>query len=195
MESVLAQGHSTPSSSSVNSRAWRVLAWAGIVLQAAALVFVLSSQQWGGAWILAGFLALSVVFMLMQDRLPSLLSLLVVLAALHNAGGWAWEWYKQLAGFDEFAHAFSAFAVVSACSYVAWTRGWVNAAPGSGKFVLLATAAGFGLGVAWEIFESTFLSLAPVDTVVDLVLDTIGAAIAGAFAGWVIRKQGASRAP
>ena len=39
---------------------------------------------------------------------------LVVMAALVNAGGWAWEWYRAIAWFDEFVRAFTSFAVVAA---------------------------------------------------------------------------------
>lgn len=183
------------SSSSVNSSAFRILAWIGIALQAIALAFVLWSQKWGGAWVIAGFLSLSLLFMLMQDRLPSLISFVVVLASLCNAGGWAWEWYSQFVWFDEFIHTFTSFAVMAAISHFAWTRGWNNFESGSGRFILWAAAVGLGLGILWEICESFFLSLTWWDTIVDLVVDTIGAALGGWFAGWVISRQGAAHRP
>ena len=166
-----------------DSAAWRMLAWAGVALQVAALLFVLWSQQWNGAWTIALFLGLSTGFLLMQNRLPGLIDFLVVLAALLNAGGWAWEWYHSIVWFDEFVHAFTSFAVVAAIAWVAWSRRWITAASGSKAFILQAAAIGFGLGVVWEIFESLFLNLTFWDTVMDLIMDTLGAAIAGWFLG------------
>lgn len=120
----------------------------------------------------------------MQDRLPGLISFLVVLAAIINAGGWAWNWYN-LVWFDEFVHAFTSFAVMSAVGYVAWSRNWTSAVPGTVRFVLWAAAVGLGLGIVWEIFESLFLNLTFRDTIVDLVMNTLGAAAAGWFVGQI----------
>lgn len=177
--------------SSVNSSTCRTLAWIGIALQAIALVFVLWSQKWGGAWTIGIFLVLSVAFMWIEERLPSLISLLVVIAAIINAGGWTWNWYHQFVWFDEFVHAFTSFAVMSAIGYAAWARDAITDRPGSGSFILKIALWGVGLGIVWEIFESLFLNLTFWDTIVDLVMDTIGAAIAGWFIGWTARKQGA----
>ena len=46
-------------------------------------------------------------------------------------------------------------------------------------FILQASAVGLALGVVWEIFESLFFNLTFWDTTTDLLLDTLGAAIAG----------------
>lgn len=175
--------------SSVNSGAWRALAWGGIVLQAIALVVVWQLARWNGLWVIGGFLAASLVFMLMQDRLPSLLSLLVVLAALLNAGGWAWNWYDQFVWFDEFIHCFTAFVGLAALGHVLWRSGHIRAEPGTAGFVLRIGLLGLGLGIAWEIAEAFFLNLHVTDTSVDLLVDTIGAALGGVLAGWVIERQ------
>ncbi|WP_230534416.1 hypothetical protein [Microvirga roseola] len=181
------------SSSAVNSGAWRALAWFGVVLQAAAFVAVWWLQRWNGLWTIGGFFVLSLAFMLMKDRIPSLMSFLVVCAALLNAGGWAWNWFNQFVWYDEFVHAFTPFAVVSAIMYRLWTGGSIDNAPGSGGLILKAALIGLGLGIAWEIVEALFLNLVVTDTVVDLVMDTIGAALGGWFAGWAIRNQGATQ--
>lgn len=175
-----------------NSRAWRVLAWIGVGLQLIALIFVLWAAKWGGAWTIALFLGFSIGFLLMQDRMPSLIDFIVVMMALVNAGGWAWEWYQAFAWFDEFVHAFSLFAIVSALAYIGAGRGWMEAAQGMGRFVLLAAATGLGLGILWEIVESFFLNLTFWDTIVDLVMDTLGAAAAGWFV-WNIAPRRAAR--
>lgn len=174
-----------PAAGEADSAAWRMLAWAGVALQGVGLLFVLWSQQWNGAWTIALFLGLSTGFLLMQDRLPGLIDFLVVLAALLNAGGWAWEWYQTFAWFDEFVHGFTSFAVVAAIAWIAWSRRWITAASGSKAFILQAAAIGFGLGVVWEIVESLFLNLTFWDTIVDLIMDTLGAAVAGWFLGQI----------
>ncbi|MBJ6127099.1 hypothetical protein [Microvirga splendida] len=181
------------SSSSVNSGTWRMLAWVGVALQAIAFVAVWWLQRWGGLWTIGGFFILSLAFMLMKDRIPSLMSFLIVCAALLNAGGWAWNWFNQFVWYDEFIHTFTPFALVSALMYRLWTGGSIDDAPGSGSFVLKAALIGLGLGIAWEIVEMLFLNLTVVDTLIDLVMDTIGAALGGWFAGWAIRDQGANQ--
>ena len=177
----------------VDSRTHRILAWIGVALRAAALIAVLLLERRHGLPSLATFLVLSIAFLAAQDRLPSLISLLVVVAALINAVGWAWNIFNQVTFYDEFVHAFSSFAVVAALGYLAWTRGYLDAKPGSAKFVLAVTVGGFVLGVLWEMVEMTFLDLTWTDTLVDLLMDTIGAAVAAAFVGWVIRRQGPHR--
>ncbi len=185
--------NSSSSSSSVNSGTWRMLAWVGVVLQAVAFVAVWWLQRWGGLWTIGGFFILSLAFMLMKDRIPSLMSFLIVCAALLNAGGWAWNWFDQFVWYDEFIHTFTPFALVSALMYRLWTGGSINDAPDSGSFILKAALMGLGLGIAWEIVEMLFLNLHVTDTLVDLVMDTIGAALGGWFAGWAIRNQGATQ--
>lgn len=175
-------------SSSVDSATWRALAWGGVVLQAAALVAVWWLQRWNGLWTIGGFLIVSLAFMMIQDRLPSLLDFLVVLAALLNAGGWAWNWFDLFVWFDEFIHFFTGFAGMAALGYVLWTRGTIKAEPGSGAFVLRVALIGLGLGIVWEIAESLFLNLTFLDTIVDLVMDTLGAALGGWLAGWALNQ-------
>lgn len=186
----MATAHAS-SSSTVNSSLWRTLAWAGVALQAAAFVAVWWLVRWSGLWVIGGFFVASLAFMLMQDRLPSLLSFLVVAAALLNAGGWAWNWYDQFVWFDEFIHSFTSFAGMAALGYVLWVRGHIKAAPESGSFILRVALIGLGIGIVWEIMESFFLNLTWLDTIVDLSVDTAGAALGGWLAGWVIREQGA----
>lgn len=179
---------SSASNAVVNSGTWRVLAWLGVALQAAALVFVLWSEEWGGASTIAVFLVVSTAFLLLQNGVPALPSFLIVLAAIVNAGGWAWNWYDQFTWFDEAVHAYTSFATMSAVAYLAYKRHWTRATPGNARFVLWTALVGLGLGVVWEIFESSFLNLHFWDTIVDLIMDTIGAALAGWFVGWVVRE-------
>ena len=177
--------------SPANNVLWRILAWIGVALLLVAFIFVLWAQRWNGAWTIALFFALSLAFLLMKEHVPSLVSFLVVLTAVVNAGGWAWEWYQSFAWFDEFIHTFTSFAVVSAIASAAWARGRGGFVPGGGRAVVWAAAVGLGLGILWEILESFFLNLTFWDTIVDLVLDALGAAAAGWFVGRIAaRPQG-----
>jgi hypothetical protein len=130
--------------------------------------------------------------MLLQDGMPSMISFLIVCASLLNAGGWAWNWFYQFTWFDEFVHTFTPFALVSAIMYHLLTNGWVSRPPGTSGLMVMAALIGIGLGMVWELIEATFLNLAWADTLLDVVMDTIGAAIGGIFAGWVIDRQGAA---
>src|SRR5687767_4362890 len=78
-------------------RTYRALAWIGVAIQAAALVAVLVVERFGGVPSLASFLVLSVAFLLLPDRLPGLLTFLVIVAAVVNAAGWAFDLYQKFA--------------------------------------------------------------------------------------------------
>lgn len=180
-------GNST--STLVNRPAFRWLAWLGVALQAVGFVAVLWFQRWNGAWIIGAFFVLSVTFLLMQDRVPSLLNLLVVLAALVNALGWSLNFFNRFVWYDEVVHFFSSFAVVSAIGYLGWTQDLIGGSSRSFIFICKVTAIGLALGIAWEVIEMVFLNLQFRDTVVDLVLDVLGAAAGAWFASWVIERR------
>jgi len=182
-----------PYVSFVDNSLWRALAWIGVALQALAAVVARWSENLGGLWIILGFLAGSVVFLLAVRRLPSLLAFVAILAATINAGGWAWNWYVAFIWFDELVHTYSPFAIVAVLMFWFWRAGWVTARPASGKWVILAAGCGFVLGVAWEIVEAFFIDLRLQDTIVDLMLDTIGASLGGWLSGWVIQRMGGIR--
>ncbi|WP_137388787.1 hypothetical protein [Rhodoligotrophos defluvii] len=173
----------------IGSGTFRALAWLGVLLQAIAFVAVLWLQRWNGAWAIAAFFVVSLTFLLIQDRLPGLLKLLVILAAILNALGWSFDYFNRVVWYDEVVHVFSSLAVMSAIGHLGWTRGVIGGAPQSFTFICTIVAIGFGLGVAWEIIEMIFLNLRVGDTIVDLVLDVLGAAGGALLAGWVIGRQ------
>lgn len=175
------------------SGALKVLAWFGVALQGAALIAVVLVQRWGGLPSIGIFLVLSVAFLLMEDGVPGLISFLVVVAAIVNAGGWAWEWYA-LVWFDEFVHFFTSMVVVAALVCMAWGHGWLSRPEGYGRAILVAAAIALGLGVLWEIAEALFVSLTVVDTMFDLILDTLGGAAGGWLAKWVVQEHQQHRA-
>lgn len=175
----------------LDSRGFRVLAWIGVAVQVVALAAVLVLQRWVGGLSLAIFLGLSVLFLALEERLPNLIVLLVVTAALINAALWAWNLSQPVAFYDEATHAYSSFAVVSALGWLAWTRRWIRVPPHGARFLVTMAALGLGLGILWEIVEFVFLDIPFWDTVGDLVMDAIGAFCAGLFLAWAIRRKGA----
>jgi VanZ family protein len=48
-----------------------------------------------------------------------------------------------------------------------------------GPWIVIAALSGLFLGIVWEVLEALFLNLSWVDTLSDLVLDMVGAALGG----------------
>jgi hypothetical protein len=176
---------------SLNWRVYRVLAWTGVAVQVVALVGVLFLERWNGAVSLMVFLGLSAAFLLSQDRVPSLLDLLVVVAALVNALGWSFNLFDEFTFYDELVHFFAPFAISATLGYLAWRQRLPGTRPFSAPFLIGVTVAGLVLGIVWEVLELTFVNLTWGDTTVDLVMDTAGAALAGFYVSWLIRRQSA----
>lgn len=173
------------------SSAWRHLAWSGVALQAAALVAIFFVERWHGLPSMLIYLAVTVAFLWADESIPNLLSFLVVLAAVLNAFGWAFNLFEMIGFYDELIHLFSSFAVIGALGCHAWTHNHVDAQPGSWRFVGILAGFGLGLGILWELVEMTFLDLTWGDTLADLVIDTVGAACAAPLVSWTIRDTGA----
>lgn len=172
----------------IDSRAYQVAAWVGVALQAAALISVLLLERWQGAINLTAFLLGSIAFLSIHDRLPSLLDLLIVAAALANAAGWAGNLFARISFYDSLVHAFTAFAVIAALAYMAWTPARAEGPVLTLSRFLKATAGGLILGVLWEVGEVTLVDPDWADTLFDLLMDTIGAAFAAPFAIWAARQ-------
>ena len=61
------------------------------------------------------------------------------------------------------------------------------------RFVLAVSAIGLVLGIAWEIFEwAVGIINGWADTLVDIVMDVLGAVAAGLFCVWAAGKMGDS---
>jgi hypothetical protein len=109
---------------------------------------------------------------------------LIVLAIVVNAAAWALNWYGRLTWFDEVDHLSSALAVVSAIVYpmrlkVIGESGFRGVDMPVGPWIVIAALSGLFLGIVWEVLEALFLNLSWVDTLSDLVLDMVGAALGG----------------
>ena len=80
---------------STNWHGYRVAAWVGQALLGAAMLWELVQGEWLPAAALAGFLIVSFLFVAFERKLPTLFDLIFVIAALINAGGWAWDLYNK----------------------------------------------------------------------------------------------------
>lgn len=169
-------------------------AWIGIALLAGGVFSVLMSGNWIGVFQGGLFLAGALALILFNDRLPSLLVLLFVVAAVVNAAGWVWNEYKTIFGYDEFAHLFTTFAVTLSLGFLIYWRMQHHFYDHQFHFFLVIASFGISLGTFWEIFELTLLGRL-LDPVNDLVMDSIGAILAGIAAPWLMGAQKPAAGP
>jgi hypothetical protein len=182
--------------SNSNWRGYRIAAWVGVALLAGAIVFTMIQGEWIATAPLVGFIAVAILFIKLEDRLPTLFDLLFVIAALINAGGWAFKWYNTIGPYDELAHGFTTFALTLACGYLVYRQMLTNFHGHRLLFVLTVTSFGIAIGALWEIAEwiSDFFVASTVvesidDIIDDLILDSLGASIAGAVSLWALHDH------
>lgn len=106
-------------------------------------------------------------------------------AVVVNVAGYALNLYHRFWWFDEALHLYTPFALTLALALRLYDNGL--AAVRDSRLVLALTVASVGIavGALWEIGEWGYDQLAPTDvilgktdTIVDLMLDTAGAAAA-----------------
>ncbi|HNP74061.1 MAG TPA: hypothetical protein PLO33_16560 [Kouleothrix sp.] len=191
-----------------NWHGYRMAAWFGQALLAIAIVVVLVQRQWFAAAALAGFLALSFAFVSFERKLPTLFDLIFVIAALINAGGWAWNLYNQPGPYDEIAHLYTIFAITLAAGYLFYSELMESFFKHRILFVLTIASLGIALGALWEVIEwlSDFVLPQQIvsgltDTITDIMLDSAGAILAALLNLRGLHEQsradgaGAERAP
>ena len=179
-----------------NWTGYRTAAWFGLALLSVAIIVVGLQQAWMVALPLAGFAVAAILFLKLDDRLPTLFDLLFVIAALLNAGGWAFRWYNTIGPYDEVAHGFTTFAITLALGYLVYGR--MLAGFHSQRLLFALTIASFGIaiGALWELVEwgADFVVASEVveninDIMDDLIMDTIGAVLAGWMSLWGLRDH------
>ncbi|TFY98455.1 hypothetical protein [Ramlibacter rhizophilus] len=162
---------------------WRGFACTGVLLIAAQLVLAWHAQRMLMVTGLAVFVLAGLAAAWVPSRLPSLLRLLLVLAALLNAAGGFFRWFDNVPWFDELAHGYTGFAGLAAIGFL-YARVDVLRRD---SLVGWCAAMGLALGVGWEVLEGMAGPLGLVDTLSDLVMDVLGAALGGAFARHVLQ--------
>lgn len=109
---------------------------------------------------------------------------LLVLLGLANIAGYAFDLYQQFWWFDRVLHGATTFAVTLWLALLVWGKAF---RPGHAVLLVLMVASiGVAIGALWEVAEWAFDQVVPgdvikgkYDTVIDVVMDTIGAGAAG----------------
>jgi hypothetical protein len=168
-----------------NWKGYRTLAWLLQGLLAVAIVVVLLQGDWLPAAALGGFLVISFLFVKLERKLPSLFDLIFMIAALINAGGWAWDLYNKPGPYDEIAHFFTMFAITLAFGFLLYSELMESFYDHRIMFVLTIASLGIAIGALWEVVEwlADFVTPKQIvsglfDTITDIMLDSAGAVLA-----------------
>lgn len=161
-----------------------------------AIIAAIVQGEWNNAIALAGFWIAASIFILTDDRLPTLFDFLFVIAALLNAGGWVWRLFYQPGPYDEITHAFTTFAITLALGFLVYQSMFTVFVQHPWLYVLTVASFGISIGAIWEIMEWTagFIFNTEVigdlnDTVTDLIMDSIGAGLAAILSLWALRER------
>lgn len=127
------------------------------------------------AWAVCALLGAGAL--MFRTGLPSLLGLLLTLAATVNTAGYVQGLWHERTPFDEVVHGFTAFAGMAAAGWFVLKR-----QPQLSGLFWKAAVTGLLIGVAWEGFEWAIGIMGDLrDTIIDLVMDTAGALAAAAL--------------
>ena len=189
------QGNEAHTVTSTNWRGYRIAAWVGQFLLAIATVVVWVRVGWQAGLILLLFLIASFVFVLKDRQLPTLFDLLFVIAALLNAFGWIGLFY-QPGPYDEITHAYTTFAITLALSFIAYSPMLPLFRSHRRLYILTIISFGIAIGALWEVFEWVTATINSIDdTIVDLIMDTIGATAASLLSLRALQEQTSPIAP
>jgi hypothetical protein len=167
----------------------RVTAWICIAVLSVAAVIAVWRGYWGNVAILGGF-AIGTALFLASERLPSLFALLFVLAAFINAASWALGLWSLFPVYDNLVHAYTTFAGTITAGYLAYRSKTVRFNSIGWLFILSISTFGIGFGVFWEFFEwAAGMNSTYRDVMMDLLMDSLGAAVAAVLSGYAVRRQ------
>lgn len=166
-----------------------------IVLLGILSVITAVVQGWHKALILGGFTLALAVYLKAQQTVPAAFNAVLVFSMGINAGGWAWNLFTQVPGYDEVAHALGTLGAVLAAVWFGYRSilsvlrrdFWVS--------VLAVVSLGIALGAVWEIVEwlGYVLFSQPSqsinDEISDLIADSIGALLAIPLFRWGLNKS------
>jgi hypothetical protein len=179
-----------------NWKGYRTVAWAGQGLLIIAIAVTLFRAQWLSAASLTGYLVASFLFVKFERKLPDLFDLIFIVAALINAGGWAWDLYNKPGPYDEIAHFYTIFAITLATGYMLYNEMMESFFSRRWLFVLTIASLGIALGAVWEVTEWLVDFAVPkqivsglTDTITDLILDSAGAIVAALLNLWGLHEH------
>jgi VanZ family protein len=120
----------------------------------------------------------------------------LVIAALVNVAGYAWNLYDRWVWFDEILHAFTLFTLTLALALVLAGVVLTGVRQHAGLYVLVVLLIGLGIGALWEVAEWGYDHLrvpdviqGKTDTIIDLIMDGLGALLAGVFSLALLRRS------
>jgi hypothetical protein len=178
-----------------NWKGYRMAAWIGQALLAIAIILAIGQGKWQNALALALFLVASFIFVIRDDRLPTLFDFLFVLAALLNAGGWVWGLFYPPGPYDEITHAFTIFAFTLAFSFLVYQSMLPVFRQHKLLYLVTITSFGIAIGALWEVAEwlagiilATEVIESLDDTITDLVMDSLGATFASITSLWALQE-------
>jgi len=178
-----------------NWKGYRLAAWLGQGLLAFFVVLVLFQGNWLNALTLACFLVASLVFVIQDDKLPTLFDFLFVLAALLNAMGWVWSFFSMPGPYDEIVHAYTTFAITLALSFLVYSSMLNIFRQHTILYILTIASFGIAIGALWEVAEwsaGKILSMQVIesldDTIIDLIMDSWGAILAAVTSFWGLQE-------
>jgi len=175
---------------STNWKGYRYAAWVGQFFLTLAVVIEAAGGNWQGALALAGFLVASFAFVVIDLQLPTLFDFLFVVAALLNAGGWVWDLFYLPGPYDEITHAFTTFSITLALSFLVYASMMNVFRNHRILYVLTIASFGIAIGALWEITEWTISVINSIDdTIMDLIMDSIGAGLASIISLWALSEQ------
>jgi hypothetical protein len=111
---------------------------------------------------------------------------IAILATIVNIAGYLWHLYDRIWWFDDAIHAYTTFTVTLVAGLLLYSLVLTGAERYSILLILTITCVGLGFGAFWEIGEWLYdlsvrgnVILGKQDTMIDFVMDGIGAISAG----------------
>ena len=127
----------------------------------------------------------------------TLVWILLAAAALANIAGYILNLYQQFWWFDEVLHAFTIFAITLLLGLRVYGMVLTGARSHGLLLILVIASIGLAIGGLWEVAEWAYDQMVASnvikgkqDTIVDLIVDTVGAVAAGIVVASMVDKQG-----
>ena len=143
-------------------------------------IYLLLDGRWLDSAVLGGVVLLGIALIAARGRLPPLFATLLIVAALLNTLGYVLTLWHETTAFDEMVHAFTSLAGCAALGWLLIERMAMTTGGPRARILFVFLAIGLVLGLLWETFEWAISIIgSPEDTIIDLLMDLIGAFGAG----------------
>lgn len=120
----------------------------------------------------------------------------ITIAVIANIAGYLWNLYQQIRWFDEVLHAFTSFALTLLLALLLYEMVLSGAQTRPILYVFTVASLGIAVGVLWEIAEWAYEQIMPgnnilgkTDTMIDLIMDILGAVVAGILSMGMLKAK------